>query len=121
MRAAFLCLLAALAGCATVSAAADAPTWSEVEGALLFSLVCDESDGTSVCHNQPRRARLSRLRCRPAGDGGRPGRMLCRYAGHMSWMDGTRRPIGSECAYLIRDASGHWLIDYYPDSEFCAA
>jgi hypothetical protein len=112
-------LLVTLAACATASTPGGAPSWREVERALVASLFCDEADGARVCHNQPRRAALTRLRCLPAGDGGYPGRVLCRYAGRMSWMDGRQGPIASECAYLIRDAAGRWVISAYPDSEFC--
>ena len=121
MRAASLLLCLGLAACATaVSTAGPMPSRGEGERALVASLACGESE-TVVCHNQPRRATLARLRCLPAGEGDFAGRVLCLYAGHVDWNDGTRRAIGSDCVYLARDAALRWRVAYFPDAEFCEA
>ena len=117
MRAALAALL--LAACATTPVQGDRPGRSEMEGALVASLLCEESQ-INVCHNQPRRASLSRLSCVAAGDADHSGRILCRYAGRMSWLDGRRGPIASDCAYLTRNAAGVWRVESYPDAEMCA-
>jgi len=104
-----------LAACATTPVQGDHPSRRAVADALVTSLVCEESE-TVVCHNQPRRAVLTSLRCTSVAG---IDRILCRYAGRMSWMDGTRGPIPSECAHLARNTEGRWRIEYYPDSDVC--
>ncbi|HKR23743.1 MAG TPA: hypothetical protein VJS15_00655 [Allosphingosinicella sp.] len=118
MRTVSLLLSLGLAACATASSAGPMPNRGEVGRALVASLVCVESE-TVVCHNQPRRAVFTRLRCVPAGEGDFEGVVLCLYVGHMLRADGTRGPIGSDCVYLTRGEAMRWRVAYFPDAEFC--
>ena len=121
MRTAPLLLGLGLAACATVSTAEPMPNRREVARALLDTMHCLDTDGLTLCHPSPRRAVFTRLRCVPAGDGDFQRRVLCRYAGHVERSDGSRGAIGSDCAYLARDAGLRWRAVYFPDAEFCAA
>jgi hypothetical protein len=115
MRAAIL--IVALTGCAMAPASGDLPSRAAVSEAIRQALACDASEDAS-CTEQPRRIIVHSLRCRPDATLEDRRRVLCRFSGTQVRRLHAR-PFGPECAWLVRDPTGIWRTDIWPDADVC--